>query len=305
MSSTRQRVTDADDGRRLDDWLRDALGVSRTTAAARISAGAVRIGGRPATKSARVRAGEVVTVEALPPPAAPPPPPAVPVRYADPHLAVVAKPAGLVVHPGAGVTDGTLVDALRAAGLPLAHEAGPDRPGIVHRLDRGTSGLLVVACDRAGYLGLRSAIDRRAVTREYRALVEGVPDPPAATIDAPIDRDPRVRTRFRVAAGGRPARTHYDVRSAFGPAADLDLRLETGRTHQIRVHLASLGHRVCGDLAYGAAPELAARLGLVRPALHAARLAFRHPVTGLPVEVTEPLPDDLASALERLREQAD
>jgi 23S rRNA pseudouridine1911/1915/1917 synthase len=213
----------------------------------------------------------------------------------------VAKPAGLVVHAGAGVADRTLVDALRAQGLPLAPAGGAERPGIVHRLDRGTSGLLVVAKTDAAHRGLAAALKARRVSRAYTAIVDGVPEQPRATVDAPIGRSPRQRTRFAVEDGGRPAVTHYDVVEAHGRGALLDVRLETGRTHQIRVHLSALGHPVAGDLAYGASPVLARELGLERPALHAGRLALTHPVTGARVEVEEPLPPDLAAAADRLR----
>jgi 23S rRNA pseudouridine1911/1915/1917 synthase len=291
------------DGRRADVVLADWLGEPRARAQERLAAGEVRVDGRPVGKSRRVRAGERVTVAeaVIPEDEAPAPLPAVPVRWADDALAVVAKPAGMVVHAGAGVRDHTLVDALLAQGLPLAPLGDPERPGIVHRLDRGTSGLLVVALSPEAFVGLSALIAERAVTRRYTALVDGVPATRRATIDAPIGRSPSGRTRFVVDAGGRRAVTHYDVEEDFGRAAALDVRLETGRTHQIRVHMAAIGHPVSGDLVYGASPVLAAELGLERPALHARRLVFPHPLTGEPVDVTEPLPADLAEALARLR----
>jgi 23S rRNA pseudouridine1911/1915/1917 synthase len=223
------------------------------------------------------------------------------VRWEDEHLAVVAKPAGLVVHRGAGHHDATLVEALECEGVTLAETGDPDRPGIVHRLDRGTSGVLVVAKTVQAYEGLVRLFKTHAIERRYWALVEGVPQPPRATIDAPIARSAAVRTRFRVGASGRPARSHYDVREAFGRAAVLDVRLETGRTHQVRVHLSAIGHPVAGDEAYGASPALARELELCRPALHACMLALCHPVTGERIEVVEPLPVDLELTLQRLR----
>lgn len=297
-----------DEGRRVDAALADWLGESRGRAQARLDAGDVTVDGAVAAKSTRLRAGQRLVVAEPEPTPAPVVDP-VPVRYADDHLLVVAKPAGLVVHAGAGtrVDEATLVDALSAMGVGLADPCGPHdgpcptrRPGIVHRLDRGTSGLLVVARTVAAHEGMSALLRKRAVERVYTALVEGVPDPPQATIDAPIARSTARRTRFTVDPGGRSAVTHYDVEEAFGRAAALTVRLETGRTHQVRVHLSAVGHPVCGDRTYGASTRLAAELGLHRPALHAGRLAFVHPVTGTRVVVTEPLPDDLVAARDAL-----
>ena len=303
-----------DEGERLDRFLASRLEVSRGHAQQLLAAGVVTVAGRPAGKSDRLTPGSEVAVGELPPepPSAPPPP--LEVRHADDHLLVVVKPAGLVVHAGAGTTGPTMVDALLAMGVPLAPAADgdPARPGIVHRLDRGTSGLLVVAKTPVARSGLAALFSRHDVDRRYWALVEGVPDPPSATIDAPIARDPARRTRFRVDPGGRRAVSHYDVVEDFGRAARLTVRLETGRTHQVRVHLSAVGHPVCGDVVYGADRVLARDLGsgaagagepggLERPALHAARLAFTHPVTGAAVDVTEPPPGELRTAVERLR----
>lgn len=291
-----------DEGVRADAALAAWLDEPRARAQQRIAAGEVTVDGAVVAKSHRLRAGERVVVSA-PPPAAPvAAPPPVPVRYEDEHLAVVAKPAGLVVHPGAGTgTAATLVDALQAAGMALSTAGDPERPGIVHRLDRGTSGLLVVAKTDEAFEGLSALFARHGARRVYTALVDGVPSPARATIDAPIARSPRHRTRFAVAAEGRPAVSHYDVDEAFGRAARVTVRLETGRTHQVRVHLASIGHPVAGDLLYGAARVLAAHLGLTRPALHARHLSFSHPLTGVEVAVDEPLPADLEAALAMLR----
>ncbi|HWB73115.1 MAG TPA: RluA family pseudouridine synthase, partial [Egibacteraceae bacterium] len=230
-----------------------------------------------------------------------PAPARVPVRYDDEHLVVVAKPPGLVVHAGTGVSGPTLVDALGAMGVPLAPAGGAQRPGIVHRLDRDTSGLLVVAKTDAAYRGLVASFRRHDVERVYWALVEGTPHPPRATVDAPIARSTSVRTRFRADPAGRRAVSHYDVVEAHGRAAAVAVRLETGRSHQVRVHLAAVGHPVVGDRPYGASPTLAADLGLSRLALHARRLAFRHPLGGERLMLDEPLPDDLRRALEALR----
>jgi 23S rRNA pseudouridine1911/1915/1917 synthase len=288
-------------GQRLDVALAALLDLPRAQAASRVDAGDVTVDGRSVRRSHRVAPGErIVVADAAAVPATPAPP-VPPVRYRDDHLLVVAKPAGLVVHPGAGHADGTLVDALREAGIPLAPAGGPDRPGIVHRLDRDTSGLLVVACTDGAHAGLVDALRRRRVTRRYLALVDGVPAARVGRIEAPIGRDPDHRRRFATVPGGKAATTRY-VTLATGHAADREVsllacRLESGRTHQIRVHLTAIGHPVAGDPTYGPRPSLAAALGLDRPALHAGRLAFTHPVTGATVDLTEPLPDDLATAL--------
>jgi 23S rRNA pseudouridine1911/1915/1917 synthase len=295
-----QAATPSEDGLRVDVLLSRWLEEPRARTQQRLDAGEVTVDGRPAVKARRVRAGERLHVASPPPeqPSAPPPP--VPVRWADEHLLVVAKPADLVVHAGAGVRSGTLVDALRAAGVPLADMGDPDRPGVVHRLDRGTSGLLVLAKTPQAHAALSAALAAREVTRAYTAITDGVPAEPSATIDAPIARHATHRTRFAVDDSGRPATTRYDVEEAFGRAALLTCTLETGRTHQIRVHLAAIGHPVTADLVYGASPALAAELALTRPALHARRLAFTHPVTGEHVAVEEPLPEDMEAALARL-----
>lgn len=298
-----RRVGDDEEGLRVDVLIARWLDESRAQAQERLRAGEVLIGQTPPLKSRRVVAGEMVTIVAQPsqPPVAVAMQP-VPVRYEDEHVVVVAKPAGLVVHRGAG-TKGqpTLVDALRAMDVPLAHTGDGDRPGIVHRLDRGTSGVLVIAKTDPARTGLVAAFKRHAVDRQYWALVDGNPDPPAATIDAPIARSASNRTRFAVNPQGRRAVTHYDLEESFGRASVMSVRLETGRTHQVRVHLSAVGHPVTGDRAYGASTTLRDQLGLHRPALHANRLGFVHPVTGTPVVVDEPLPDDLLEAVAILR----
>lgn len=220
--------------------------------------------------------------------------------WSDEHLLVVDKPPGLVVHPARGHREGTLSQLLADAGLGGAGGEDPDRPGIVHRLDRDTSGLLVVARTAEAHRLLQAALRERLIEREYVALVEGRPPSRTGTIEAPIGRHPRIRTRMAVGgAGAREARTHFTLERSMGQLSLLRLRLDTGRTHQIRVHLQAIGYPVCGDPEYGTAGAL----GLERQFLHATRLAFPHPITGAPVEVESPLPSDLREALTRAEAQ--
>jgi 23S rRNA pseudouridine1911/1915/1917 synthase len=287
------RATPDDAGARLDAFLAAPLG-SRARAQRLIEAGAVLVDGRAAPKRHRLAAGELVTVDEPPPaPPAAEPPPSFAVPYRDEHLLVVDKPAGVVVHPARGHHSGTLSQAL--AGVAAGGEDAA-RAGIVHRLDRDTSGLLVVARSEAVHRALRNALQARAITREYLALVEGRPPARTGTIDAPVGRDRRVRTRMSTDTDEpRAAITHFEIDRALPRTTLLRVRLETGRTHQIRAHLRAIDHPVVGDPEYGTA----GRLGLERQFLHAARLAFDHPVTGARVDVGSPLPDDLRAALER------
>jgi 23S rRNA pseudouridine1911/1915/1917 synthase len=225
----------------------------------------------------------------------------VPVVFADDDVIVVDKPAALVVHPGAGNDRGTLVAGLLARYPELTDVGQPERPGIVHRLDKGTSGLLVVARTQSAYESLVAQLSARAVDRRYAALVWGHPDPPTGLVDAPIGRSRRDPTRMAVSADGREARTGYVVQATFTDPIDaalLECRLETGRTHQIRVHLAAIGHPIVGDPRYRGAR---AAFALGRPFLHAQRLAFDHPRTGERVAYNAPLPPELVAALDRLR----
>lgn len=219
-----------------------------------------------------------------------------PVIWSDDYLLVVDKPAGMVVHPARGHREGTLSQLLAQDGLSGAGGGDPDRPGIVHRLDRDTSGLLVVARTEEAHRRLQAALRERLIQREYVALVEGRPPSRTGTIEAPIGRHPRIRTRMAVGGtAAREARTHFTLERSLGQVSLLRLRLDTGRTHQIRVHLQAIGHPVCGDPEYGTADML----GLTRQFLHATRLAFPHPITGEPIEVESPLPADLREALAR------
>jgi 23S rRNA pseudouridine1911/1915/1917 synthase len=294
-----RRTADHEDaGRRIDVVVAGWTDAARNQVVERIAAGRVLVDGARARKSHRLEAGEEVVVLADPgaaDAADEPAPPPVPVRHDDPHLLVVAKPAGLIVHRGSGTRGATLVDALLAMGVPLADVGDPERPGIVHRLDRDTSGLLVVAKTAEAAAGLKALFAVHDIVREYWALVDGVPDPPSATVDAPLARSTTHRTRFAVDASGKRAVSHYDVLADHGRCAEVAVRLETGRTHQVRVHLSAVGHPVVADRTYGAGP-LGAEVGLHRQALHARRLGFAHPVTGERVELEEPLPPDLAAA---------
>lgn len=223
------------------------------------------------------------------------------IAWQDEHLLVVDKPPGLVVHPARGHREGTLSQLLTEAGMGGAGGGDPDRPGIVHRLDRDTSGLLLVARSEEAHRLLQAALRERLIEREYVALVEGRPPSRTGTIEAPIGRHPRIRTRMAVGGtGAREARTHFTLERSLGQVSLLRLRLDTGRTHQIRVHLQAIGYSVCGDPEYGTAGTL----GLERQFLHATRLAFPHPITGAPVEVESPLPPDLQNALTRAEAQA-
>jgi 23S rRNA pseudouridine1911/1915/1917 synthase len=287
------RAATDDEGARLDAFLAGPLG-SRSRAQRLIEAGAVLVDGRRAPKRHRLSAGEVVEVqEPDEAPAVAMPDARFSVPYRDEHLLVVDKPAGVVVHPARGHHAGTLSQAL--AGVAAGGEDAA-RAGIVHRLDRDTSGLLVVARSDVVHRALRAALQARAITREYLVLVEGRPPARTGTIDAPLGRDRRVRTRVSTDTDApREAITHFELERALPRTTLLRVRLQTGRTHQIRAHLQAIGHPVVGDPEYGTP----GRLGLERQFLHATRLAFDHPVTGAAVDVSSPLPEDLRDALDR------
>jgi 23S rRNA pseudouridine1911/1915/1917 synthase len=297
-------------GERIDRVVAMLTELPRAEVAAMVEAGAVRVGGRTVERGSRkVREGEVVEIDVPDRPAvaalAPDPSVEVVIVHADDAVLVVDKPAGLVVHPGAGHVMGTMVQGLLArhpelADLPPAGAGESDRPGIVHRLDAGTSGLLVVARTPAAYHHLVAQLSSRQVHRQYRALVLGTVEANAGEIDAPIGRSERDPTQMAVATAGREARTRYEVRArSTDPIATTELTctLETGRTHQIRVHLAAIGHPVVGDERYGGARPA---LPLGRPFLHAERLAFEHPSTGEVLTFTSALPADLDDLLRGL-----
>jgi 23S rRNA pseudouridine1911/1915/1917 synthase len=306
-------VDGAAKGQRLDRWLAGRLpGLSRSRIQALIESGDVRLDGDSVLASRRLRPGQAVSVHVPPPAPAIPRPEDIPLRivHEDEHLLIVDKPAGLVVHPGAGTPTGTMVNALLHLLPDLSGVGGVLRPGIVHRLDKGTSGLMVVAKDDVTHRALARQFASRTVVKEYSAIVLGVPRPVAGVVDRPIGRDPVRRQRMSVRSRrGRPAVTRYAVVEALDGAALLRVRIETGRTHQIRVHLAALGHPVAGDETYGGRRAPASRragsrqalLALARPALHAAHLAFTHPASGRRMAFESPLPADMARALAALR----
>ncbi|MGE5287866.1 MAG: RluA family pseudouridine synthase [Micromonosporaceae bacterium] len=294
------------DGERLDAALARMFGLSRARAASLVADGHVLADGHTAAKSDRVTAGSwlEVTLPAPAPPAVPRPVPGLEVVYEDADIVVVDKPIGVAAHPAPGWSGPTVVEGLRGSGHTIATSGAAERQGVVHRLDAGTTGVMVVAKSERAYSALKSAFRGREVDKEYHALVQGHPDPLRGTVDAPIDRHPSGDGRFAVVAGGRPSITHYDTIEAFRAASLLAVRLETGRTHQIRVHMAAIRHPCVGDRLYGADPVLAQRLGLSRQWLHAVRLAFRHPADGRRVEFTSRYPEDLAHALAVLESES-
>ena len=284
---------------RLDQYLAGQdTGLTRSRLQRLIIDGQVSVNGGPAKPAHRVRAGDRVTLSV------PPPKPTglvaqnipVTVVYQDRHLVVIDKPAGLAVHPGPGHPDSTLVNALLAMCPDIEGIGGEIRPGIVHRLDKDTSGLMVVAKTHQAHTELSAQIKARQVTKGYLALVEGRPVPGQGKVDAPVGRHPRRRTRMAVVIGGKEARTSYKTREKFQAHSLLELYLETGRTHQIRVHMAHIGHPLVGDMTYGHSSPL-----VDRHFLHAFHLGFKHPVNDEPLEFQTALPADLTPALDALR----
>jgi 23S rRNA pseudouridine1911/1915/1917 synthase len=299
-------VPDGLDGERLDAALARMFGLSRSKAAELIGDGLVLLDGRAASKSDRVLAGDPLQVT-LPPPRQAEPPRLVEglaVLYEDEDILVVDKPRGVAAHPSPGWTGPTVTGGLLAAGYQLATSGPAERQGIVHRLDANTTGVMVVAKSEPAYSALKRAFRERTVDKRYHALVQGHPDPLRGTVDAPIGRHPSGDGRFAVVSDGRPSVTHYDTLEAFRAASLVSVDLETGRTHQIRVHMAAIRHPCVGDLLYGADPVLAARLGLTRQWLHAVSLAFAHPADGRRVEFRSDYPPDLALALDVLRAES-
>ena len=294
-------------GMRVDAGLARLLGLSRTAAATLAEDGGVDIDGAQAGKADKLIAGAWLEVRL---PEAPAPVENTPVEiegmsilYSDADIVAVDKPPGVAAHATVGWSGPTVLGGLAAAGFRISTSGIHERQGIVHRLDVGTSGVMVVAISERAYTLLKRAFKQRTVDKRYHALVQGHPDPSSGTIDAPIGRHRGHDWKFAVTEGGRHSITHYDTLEAHQAASLLDVELETGRTHQIRVHFAALHHPCAGDLTYGADPTLAKRLGLERQWLHARSLAFAHPADGRRIEITSPYPADLQHALEVLRHQ--
>ncbi len=301
-------VPDGLEGERLDAALARLFGLSRSRAAEVIASGDVLVDGQAAAKSDRMQAGTWLEVTLPAPPSAPvpvpQPVPGMSILYEDSDIVVIDKPIGVAAHPTPGWTGLTVLEGLLGAGHTIATSGAAERQGIVHRLDANTTGCMVVAKSELAYSVLKRAFKERTVDKHYHALVQGHPDPLRGTIDAPIDRHPSGDGRFAVVAGGRPSVTHYDAIEAFRAVSLLDIKLETGRTHQIRVHMSAVRHPCAGDRAYGADPTLSKRLGLRRQWLHAVRLGFDHPSDGQWVEFESPYPADLAKALEIAAEES-
>jgi 23S rRNA pseudouridine1911/1915/1917 synthase len=303
-------VPDGLDGMRVDAGLAKLLGLSRTAVAAIAESGDVLLDGRTAGKSDKLTAGAWLEVTIPDPERADDGPapaievPGMSVIHEDDDVVVVDKPVGVAAHPSPGWTGPTVIGGLAAAGVRVSTSGAAERQGVVHRLDVGTTGIMVVAKSEHAYTVLKRAFKERTVDKGYHALVQGHPDPSSGTIDAPIDRHPKHDYRFAVVAGGRPSVTHYETIEAFRAASLVDIKLETGRTHQIRVHFSALKHPCVGDLAYGADPTLSKRLGVFRQWLHARRLGFEHPADGRWVEFTSEYPADLRAALDKLTEES-
>jgi 23S rRNA pseudouridine1911/1915/1917 synthase len=290
------------EGERVDAALGRLFGLSRTKAADLVESGRVTLDGSAVNKSARVSTGSWLEVELPDPP--------VPVSlvaetidglrivHDDDDIVVVDKPVGVAAHPSPGWTGPTVVGGLAGAGYRISTSGAAERQGVVHRLDVGTTGLMVVAKSERAYTLLKRQFKDRTVEKVYHALVQGQMDPSRGTIDAPIDRHPQHEYRWAVVTGGKPSITHYETLEAFRHASLLEVHLETGRTHQIRVHTAAMRHPIVGDLTYGSDPVLAKRIALYRQWLHAVKLGFEHPGTGQRVEFTSPYPADLQHALD-------
>jgi len=291
-------------GERVDAAIAKLLGFSRTFAAEIAAQGGVELNGTVLGKSDRLTAGGWLVVTWVPrvePVIVPVVVSDMRVVYDDDDIIVVDKPAGVAAHPSLGWDGPTVLGALAGAGYRVATSGAAERAGIVHRLDVGTSGLMVVAKSERAYAALKRAFHDREVMKIYHAVVQGHPDPLAGTIDAPIGRHPGASWKFAITADGKASVTHYETLEAFPSAALLEIELETGRTHQIRVHMAAQRHPCVGDAMYGADPTISARLGLTRQWLHAKRLGFAHPASGDPVEFESAYPADLQHALEVLR----
>ena len=306
------------EGERIDVALATMLGLSRARSSALVESGAVQVASRVVAKSHRLAPGEMIEIreigetrdasdgggsEAGPfaGPSTNAPSVEIPILWEDNDVVVIDKPAGVAAHPSPGWSGPTVTDSLSAAGHALATAGAAEREGVVHRLDVGTTGAMVVAKSAAGYTSLKRQFKERTVDKQYHAVVHGLLDPLVGTIDAPIDRHPSKDYKWAVVAGGRESVTHYETLEAWPRASLVEVHLETGRTHQIRVHMAAMRHPCVGDVTYGADPTVAKELGLTRQWLHARRLGFEHPHTGEFVSFESPYPKDLEQALERLQ----
>ncbi len=293
-------------GERVDAAMASMFGLSRTRAADLIGRGLVVLDGADVSKSDRVLPGSrldvTIPVEADPLVVVPQVVEGIGIIHDDESIVVIDKPVGVAVHPSPGWSGPTVVGHLAGAGFRIATSGASERQGIVQRLDVGTSGVMVICKSEQAYSVLKNAFRHRTVDKTYHALVQGHPDPSVGTIDAPIARHPGADYKFAVLDGGRASITHYETLEAHRYASLLEVHLETGRTHQIRVHMSALKHPCVGDLTYGADPTLAKRVGVVRQWLHAVKLGFEHPDTGAYVEYESPYPDDLARALDVIRD---
>ena len=288
-------------GERVDSALTRVLGLSRTAIVGLIENGEIRSNGLAMGKSERVNADQMIEI-LMPDTAVREPVPLTPLAgltivYDDDAIVVIDKPVGCAAHPSPGWTGPTVIGALAAAGYSISTSGAPERTGIVHRLDVGTTGLMIVAKTDRAYTVLKDAFRNREVEKVYHALVQGHMDPTTGTIDAPIDRHPKEDYRFAVVADGKTSITHYEVIEFYRAVSLVKVELETGRTHQIRVHFSALRHPLVGDMTYGADPTLAARLEISRPWLHALELRFNHPITQQPLDLHTPYPADLVRAL--------
>lgn len=292
-------------GERVDTALARLLGISRSVAAELCERGDAQVSNKVLSKSDRVNLADVLIVK--PPVAAEPlrvtetPVDDLQVIYQDEDIVVVDKPAGVVAHPTVGFHGPTVAGALLARGIQLSTSGAQERQGIVQRLDVGTSGLMMLAKSELAYSRLKQAFRDRAIKKIYHAIIQGQPDPSEGTLDAPIGRHPKAEFKFAIVEGGKPSITHYKTLELFPACTLCEVNLETGRTHQIRVHFSAFKHPLLGDTMYGADPKLAKSLGITRQWLHAKELGFTHPITGKEIQLVSEYPADLAAVLERLR----
>ena len=293
-------------GERIDVALSRATDLSRSAIVKLLEAGEVQLGKRTMSKSDKVSSGQVLSLllpdnvsgDAIPAT----PLPELTIVYQDTDLVIVNKPVGCAAHPSPGWNGPTVIGALIAAGIPISSSGPAERQGIVQRLDVGTSGLMMVAKTESAYLRLKDMFRNREIKKIYHALAQGHLEPAIGTIDAPIDRHPKDDYKMAVVLDGKASITHYEVNEYFRAVSLLKVELETGRTHQIRVHMSAIRHPLVGDLTYGADPNLAREIGVERPWLHAQALEFTHPLSGIPISVRAPYPSDLTDSLSRLRE---